>query len=187
MRVETRRQNAYYLTSVGNVHVRLVKFFTVLHCPQETAKVLKVMVFSDSWIHEYGILKYRLIVHFLIHSLCSYYWLLFLLKTISLGRIPKIFNWLLYFSVNFLSDTFYNTGRVNFPKCSSNFLLPCLNPSFYCKTFCHLVSLCVTHYPNPPKNTYLSFLCFYSALPFPLLAIRSWGCGLYITLLLILG
>lgn len=48
MRVETRRQNAYYSTSVGNMHVRLVKFFTVLHCPQETAKVLKVMVFSDS-------------------------------------------------------------------------------------------------------------------------------------------
>ena len=73
MRVETRRQNAYYLTSVGNMHVGLVKFFTVLHCPQKTAKVLKVMGFSDSWIHEYGILKYGLIVHFSIHILCSYY------------------------------------------------------------------------------------------------------------------
>lgn len=38
MRVETIRQNASYLTSVGNIHVGLLKFFTVLHWPQETAK-----------------------------------------------------------------------------------------------------------------------------------------------------
>lgn len=100
----------------------------------------------------------------------------FSLKGYQLCRITKIFNWLLYFSVNFLQNNFCNTARVTFVKCSSSFLFPYINPLFY-KTFYQLVSLCVTHYPNPPKNTYLSFLCFYSTLPFPL-HFSSWQLAL---------